>query len=358
MNQYKKRPRRKPSPLVKRTAFVLLLAILIISVAQCTKSCSKSKSTASEQSKTAVKTVNTEQNADDVLSGGQLLRYAQRTDETKSLKVDSDYGILINLDTMSVVADKKGDDRIYPASMTKVMTLIVAVENLKDLNETFTFTNELIDPLVNEEASRAGFDPDETVPVTDLLYGTVLPSGADATSALAIVVAGGEREFVKLMNKKANEMGLMNTHFMNASGLHDEYHYSTCHEMALILNYAMQNELCAKILSAVQYTTTKTPQHPDGIELYSTMFSRMYGNEAVGVTIKAGKTGYTNEGGNCLVSYAIKDSDGTRYILATAHASGQWKPTYDAIHAYAKYVGTGEENIQPEGTQDPGTVYY
>lgn len=357
MNQYKNRPSRKPSPLVKRTAFILLLAVIIISIAQCTKGCNSTKTAPSETLKNVAKSTDAGQSINDVISGTSLLRYATRNDDTKSLKIDSDYGILINLDTMSVVADKKGDDRIFPASMTKVMTLIVAVENLKDLNETFTFTNELIDPLVNEEASRAGFEPNETVPIRDLLYGTVLPSGADATTALAEVVAGNEREFVKLMNKKANEMGLMNTHFMNTSGLHDEYHYSTCHEMALILNYAMQNELCAKILSAVQYTTTKTPQHPDGIELYSTMFSRMYGNEAVGVTIKAGKTGYTTEGGNCLVSYAVKD-DGTRYILTTAHASGQWVPTYDAIHAYAKFVGNGEENIQPENTVDSGTDYY
>lgn len=296
-----------------------------------------------------------EYNASDSLTGeimeyiaaNNKPKYAKRNENTKKLDVESKYGILIDLKNGLVIGDKKGDEKIYPASLTKIMTLVVAVENIKDFNKTFTFTNEMIDPLVREEASRAGFDPNETVTIDDLLYGTVLPSGADATVGLAQYVCGSEDEFVKLMNKKVNELGLKNTHFMNTSGLHDEYHYSTAHEMALILEYAMQNKKCAEVLSTYTYTTSKTTEHPDGIELYSTMFSRMYGDEAEDVKIVSGKTGYTTEGGNCLASYA-EDKNGNGYVLVTTNAEGSYTPIYDAINVYADFIGTGEVTIKQE----------
>lgn len=108
------------------------------------------------------------------------------------------------------------------------------------------------------------------------------------------------------MNEKCEELGLQNTHFMNASGLHNENQYTTPVEMAMILAYAMQNPECAKILSIYQHTTAPLASHPEGILLTSTMFGRMYGTEVPNVTIQAGKTGYTQEAGNCLVSYAEK----------------------------------------------------
>lgn len=116
--------------------------------------------------------------------------------------------------------------------MTKVMTLIVAVEQLQDLNQTYALSYELLDPLVREQASRAGFDPGEMVTAKDYLYGLVLPSGADAAVALSIMTAGSEEAFADLMNQKCSEIGLKNTHFMNASGLYDEQQYTTPVEMA------------------------------------------------------------------------------------------------------------------------------
>ena len=275
------------------------------------------------------------------------VKYANRTKKTKRLEMDSTNGILIDLENYTIVAEKDSDEIIFPASLTKVMTLIVAVENIEDLNDTFTFNLEILDPLFIEEASVAGFLNEETVPIIDLLYGAILPSGADATTALALHIAGSEENFVKLMNEKAEEMGLKDTHFTNCSGLHDRNHYSTVHEIALIMKYAMENETCRKILSTLEYTTTKTPQNPDGLHLYSNTFERMYGTEAVGVTILAGKTGYTTESGNCLVSYAEAE-DGKSYILATTGASGSYKPIYDAINIYAEYAGTGETDIRPD----------
>ena len=268
--------------------------------------------------------------------------HAANTVETKTIAgIDSTYAILIDTDQNRVVAEKNGDERIYPASMTKVMTLIVAVEHLADLEEHFTFDYTITDPAYKAGASVAGFLASESVSMRDILYGVALPSGADATTALSVRIAGSEEAFAELMNKKALDMGLTNTHFVNASGLHDKEHYSTPHEIAIIMEYAMEIPLVAEILSTYQYTTAATPQHPEGILLTHTMFSRMYGNEAGNCEIIAGKTGYTPEAGQCLVSVAKMPAGGT-YVLVTAHASGKYAPVYDAIDVYKNYLPAAE----------------
>ena len=335
--------KRKLTPIGKLCVLLFILLILIFSISKCVMKNRVGKSSDYEYNTSGSLTGEIME----YIAANNKPKYAKRNDDTKKLDIESNYGILIDLKNDIVIGDKKGDEKIYPASLTKIMTLIVAVENIKDFNSTFTFTSEIIDPLYIEEASVAGFEPGETVTIDDLLYGTVLPSGADATVGLAKYVCGSEDDFVKLMNKKVNELGLKNTHFMNTSGLHDEYHYSTAHEMALILEYAMKNKKCAEVLSTYTYTTSKTPQHPNGIELYSTMFSRMYGDEAKDVEIVSGKTGYTTEGGNCLASYA-KDKNGNGYILVTTNAEGSYTPIYDAINAYANFIGTGEVTIKQE----------
>lgn len=256
--------------------------------------------------------------------------------EIVSEDVMSPYIALLDVENSQVLAGRGYNEKIYPASMTKVMTLIVAVENLKDLEQTYELTYELIDPLVRDQASRAGFDPGERVAAKDYLYGLILPSGADAAVALSNMVAGSEKAFAELMNQKCQEIGLKNTHFTNASGLYDEEQYTTPLEMALIMQYAMSNETCAKVLSTYQYTTAPTTQHPEGILLSSTMFSRMYGNEVENVTIMAGKTGYTQEAGNCLVSYAQKG--GHHYVALTAGASYKWHVIFDDFEIYKSYL--------------------
>lgn len=258
--------------------------------------------------------------------------YAEIEDE----EVKSPYIALLDVENNSLIAGRSSDQLIYPASMTKVMTLIVAVENIADMNSTYTMSAEMISYLVSQEASRAGFNPGETVSFNDLLYGLILPSGADSAVALSEMVGGTEEQFAQLMNKKCEELGLKNTHFVNASGLFDENQYTTPLEMAMIMKYAMSNELCAKVLSTYQYTTAPTEQHPEGILLTSTMFSRMYGTEVEGVTISAGKTGYTDEAKCCLVSYAEKD--GHHYIAVTAAADYKWHVIFDDFEIYRNYL--------------------
>ena len=150
-------------------------------------------------------------------------------------------------------------------------------------------------------------------------------------------IAGSEEEFVKLMNKKADELGLKDTHFTNSSGLYDKDHYTTAEDMAVIIRAAMKNPLCREVLSTYQYTTAKTPQHPDGIELTSTLFSYMYGTEPEGADILGGKTGFVNESGYCIATFG-KSDNGTEYVCVTLKGVSLWPTVYDQIDLYSRYA--------------------
>ena len=272
------------------------------------------------------------------------LTEAQATEATKTLDLElySSSAVLVDVQSGTVLAEKGMDEKIYPASMTKVMTLLVAAENLPDLDATFTMTQAIIDPIYLAGASMAGFVDGETVTMRDLLYGAVLPSGAEATEALAQAVAGSEEGFVAMMNEKAAALGLTNTHFMNTSGLHDENHYSTVREIALILQAALENETCAEILSAENYRASETEQHPDGLAMTNKFLYRVHHEYALnGAEITAAKTGYTAEAMNCCAS-AGKTPDGRSVICVTANA---WTGEFcieDHIALYTKYCGSAE----------------
>jgi hypothetical protein len=144
----------------------------------------------------------------------------------------SPYAILVDADSGEAVAEKEADVSIYPASMTKVMTALLALEANPDLEQPVTLPEDIFPELRAEGASMAGFQPGETATVRDLLYGALLPSGAECCEALAREVSGSEEAFVELMNQKAAELGMRSTHFCNPTGLHDPEHVSTVRDMA------------------------------------------------------------------------------------------------------------------------------
>ena len=257
-------------------------------------------------------------------------------DNTKLLDgIHSTYALLADCSDSTILASKLGSERMYPASMTKIMTLLVAAENITSIDATMEMTSQIIDPLYKEEATMVGFRPGEQVKAIDLFYGTILVSGAEAAAGLAIMTAGSEERFVEMMNEKAVELGLKNTHFTNMTGLHNKLHYSTCLDMAVIMRACLENDFCKMILSTEYYTIEANSYHEE-LKLHSTMFSRMYGTEPEVATILGGKTGYTSNSGNCLISYA-ETNDGRTLICVTAAGDGKYKPIYDAIEIYKNY---------------------
>lgn len=252
--------------------------------------------------------------------------------------VVSEFAIVVDVDNNTIVSNRLGKTRINPASMTKILTVLVALENIPEekLDDTFTITSDITYYAYKHDLSAVGFSDDEVVTVRDLLYGTILPSGGDAAYALAIYVAGSQEAFVELMNRKLEELGLSETaHFTNCVGLYDEDHYCTCYDMAMIMHAAIDNEQCKEVLSKHIYTTSSTEQHSNGIEI-SNWFLRRIEDKPIGGEVVCAKTGYVNQSGNCAASYAC-DNDGNEYIVVTGNAPGSWKCIYDHVRIYRQF---------------------
>lgn len=153
--------------------------------------------------------------------------------------LNSPHAILMRADSGEVLAEKDADSTIYPASMTKMMTALLAIEANPDLDTPVTLPEEIFPALQAQNASLAGFQAGETATVRDLLYGAMLPSGAECCEALAREVSGSEEAFVARMNQKAAELGMTATHFCNPTGLHDPEHVSTVRDMARLTEAAL-----------------------------------------------------------------------------------------------------------------------
>lgn len=217
--------------------------------------------------------------------------------------------ILINLNEDKVIYEKNSEQKVNIASLTKMMTTIVAIENIDDLNKEVIISSGVINNL-EYDLSVAGFEIGEVVTYYDLLYGTLLKSGADATNTLAVNISGSISNFVQLMNDKAKELGMKNTSFANTIGIEAEGHYSTAKDMSLLLKYALKNEIFKKVFTTEHYISSNNNHDMYGPLKY---FKGLDMNYVLG-----GKTGYTEIAGLCLASVATyKDVD---YLLVTIGA--------------------------------------
>ncbi len=274
----------------------------------------------------------------------------EETDDTVGIyseNVISEHAILIDVTNDTIVAKKGAYDIISPASMTKVLTVLVAAEHITEgeLEDPFTMTLEITDYAYVNDCSAVGFLDGEVVTVRDLFYGTVLPSGGDAAVGLATYVADSHEAFVELMNEKLEELGLSDTaHFTNCVGLYDKQHYCSVYDMAVIMKAAMENEMCREFLSAKKYTTTPTEQHPEGIIISNWFLRRIEDKDTHGEVIGA-KTGYVVQSKNCAVSYATCGPEEKPYICVTAGASSSWRCIYDQVEIYTKYVPVQESDV-------------
>ncbi len=265
----------------------------------------------------------------------------------------SEYSIVIDMRSGKVLASERADDRMYPASMTKVMTLLVAVEHLphqSSLQDNIAVTKETQQAMAAQGSSGVLVSKDsvgDVLTVEGMLYAIILASDGVACLEMANYIAGSEQAFVELMNQKAQELGLTGTHFTNSTGLHDDDHYTTCRDMAAIMSYAMQNELCAKIMSTKEFnapfywpsgdkTLTYYLKHGYLVDRVSSYYGSG-STKPANLTITAAKTGLTDQAKSCLVSYA-EGENGEAYICVTGFASKSEQYIDDHVSLYNKYA--------------------
>jgi len=252
----------------------------------------------------------------------------------------SEYALLINLSDGLILFEHQADVRTFPASVTKMMTVLVGLEN-GDMNESVTVEADF-DRLLIAEASQSGFVYDEVRTFSEILHGIMLSSGGEATEALANHVAGSYEAFVDLMNMKARELGMYDTHFVTATGLHDENHYTTANDIAILLQYALEIPEFREMFTRESYEL-ETPNSL-GDTLYSTLFKFAPTIEFEGGEIIGGRTGFTTPAGHCLASLATNGEE--EFILITFGAleddTHRIAHILDALMIYEYFISSTE----------------
>lgn len=234
-------------------------------------------------------------------------------------EISAKSAILFNADTGDIVYEKNKEEKVYPASTTKILTALITIETLEKYHSDITQTVQIPEEAVGKEGSSIYLKPNENITIEDLLYGLMLRSGNDAATALAYIIGGTEENFVKMMNKKANDLGCKNTNFTNPSGLFDENHYTTAFDMALISQAAMKNETFKTISSAKNWRSSRTTEdYPFFTNKNKVIFQYEGGN---GV-----KIGYTEKSGRTLVASALRD--GTQLICVVMNAPDWFNDSY------------------------------
>ncbi len=251
--------------------------------------------------------------------------------------VESESAIVIEATTGTVLYEKNADEIRYPASITKIMTTMLALEYC-DLDETVTFSSNAV--YLNEgDTSHIARDIGEEMTLEQCLYAVMLESANECAYAVAEHVADGDYEaFIDLMNEKAAALGCTNTHFNNANGLPDEEHVTTCRDMALIAQAAIANSTFRQIISTTRYTIPPTNKHEDETNLnnHHRMINNYKGSQYLYEYAIGGKTGYTVAAGNTLVTYAEKD--GMLLICVVMKSTAQYADTINLFdYCFANY---------------------
>lgn len=224
--------------------------------------------------------------------------------------------IVYNNDENKILYEKNSEDTASIASLTKIMTTLVSIENIKDLNEKVTITERMLSS-VPWDASVAGLKVGDVVTYEDLLYASMLPSGADATDSLAISLTGSISSFVEKMNDLAKKLNLTGLKFSNTTGYDASGHYGTAKDILKLLEYALENPTFKKIYETKEYTLS------NGLEVSSTInyYNKKYGYDLS--FIKGSKTGYTENAGYCLSTESV--IDGVNILTVTLNAPDDGK---------------------------------
>ena len=237
----------------------------------------------------------------------------------------SEYAILIRLSDMTTIAHQNADTKMYPASMTKVMTVVTALDLIEDLEDEYTITSEVLSA-VPSDASTAWLKDfiGSKATVRDLLYGISYRSGGDSVICLLDYLGMTMKEFASLMNEKAIEIGLQNTIFGGAIGMDSEENQTTCRDMAAIMAYAMENPLCQDLFGGKAYRLKNIEMTYYNATLVNTLDNMGTKPSYVlgkNYTLLASKSGLEENAGYCLVSYIKNDVTGETFVLVTANSS-------------------------------------
>jgi D-alanyl-D-alanine carboxypeptidase (penicillin-binding protein 5/6) len=245
-------------------------------------------------------------------------------------QIVAESALLFDMSTGRILYERNPDTRRYPASVTKMMTALLALEK-GNLADEVTITEEMLN--VDAESTLAGFVEGETVTLKDLVYGTMLPSGNEAAKAIAMHIAGSEAAFVEMMNARAAEIGMENTKYANAHGLHDEGHYTTAADLQKLLLVAYKNPLYRKVSSTETYTVEANDVSKETRVLVNTnrMISSSEENGFPYEFCTGGKTGFTDQAGNCIVASAEKDGVQLGVVVLKSEGYDQWR---DAIKLF------------------------
>lgn len=244
--------------------------------------------------------------------------------------INSEEVILINLNDNKVLYEQNSNEKTSVASLTKIMTAIVALNNIDNLEEKVLLTNEDFIGLKELDASISGFKVNNYYSYKELLYGLLLPSGADCANLLARKIGGSILSFVEMMNQEAKRLKMNNTNFVNPTGLDEKNHYSSAYDISLLLTDAIKNQDFLNILKTMNYETSDHIKLINTIEYYKKEYSLTM-DYLIG-----GKTGYDILSGYNFASLATYNN--INYLLVTTNASNQPEHFIDAKNIYEYYI--------------------
>lgn len=266
--------------------------------------------------------------------------------DLSEVSLNSTYVTITQVDAQGKVSDvysRNGSVKMYPASMTKMITIYTALNLVDDLNQSVTITSEDLDGLAEAGASVAGLKVGDTLPFIDLLYASMLASGADASNAIARVSAGSTENLVIEINKMAQANGMTNSKFANVTGLFNEDNYTTTDDLAHFMSIALQNETFKEVLSAKQHLTPPIASNQNGLVVNSTIFGYLPQDDNDLGYITGGKTGWVPESQYTFASFA--DYLGRTYIIVSGEAYERGTSIIDHKNLY-HYLFDTKETIE------------
>ncbi len=270
------------------------------------------------------------------VSGG-VISDLHRAD-SGDVSVEAKSAILMDAATGEILYSKNIEAKRYPASITKIMTTLVAIENCESLYDTLTYSQHAIDS-IEPGSSQIYIEPGEQLTLEESLYAIMLESANEACNGVAEHIGGSIEGFVDMMNAKAKELGCKNTHFMNPNGLHHDKHYVCAYDMAVITRAALQNETFRKIASTVSYTIPVTNKCKTQRPLWN--HHKMVKKTAYTFEgVEGGKTGFTMMARNTLVTWCKRDGVELICVVLRTSNPGWYEDTYRLLnYGYNHYKG-------------------